>query len=86
MDFNKLHFCQLIAQKDGARSQPIAISLIDLAKALNEKPPEELSYVLVIGSAEPEDDDSMSEWFSGIPLVGTEAFCKYVLAQNEEVA
>ena len=84
MDINKLHFCQLIKQADGSRSEPIAITLLDLAKMLSDSEWDELEecYVLVIGSAEPEDDDSMSDWFSGIPLVGKEAFCKYILGQD----
>lgn len=78
MNVDKTHFIQLINKEDGTRSEPVACSLRQMADALENAPPEKECYVLVIGSADPEDDNDIGSWFSPFPLVGTEFFIRVI--------
>ena len=76
LDLDKKYFFQLVKQIDGTRSEPVVFSFRDLSQYLVDNEPEDQAYVLVIGSAIPEEDSQ--DFISGFPLISTEAFIAYV--------
>jgi hypothetical protein len=84
---NDVHVFQFIRKDDGTRSKPFLATFVQLADSIENAPPEQDCYVLVIGAVKLDEDATLEDAYSPFPLVGTDFFCRWVKnAQGEDAA